>query len=203
MSDFNLELLTAFGIFSFVSSITPGPNNLMLMSSGANFGIKRTLPHMFGVCIGFTLMVALVGIGLIEVFAAFPVFYDVLKIVSVLYLLYLAYKIARSSEPIKSVSGNEQQPTPISFLQAASFQWVNPKAWSMALTAVTVYSPSNTLSSIVIIAAIFGLINFPCINCWVYLGKQLRRFLNTPKRLTAFNYSMAGLLVLSLYPVLF
>lgn len=192
------EILSALITFSFVSSITPGPNNLMLMSSGANFGFQRTIPHMLGVCLGFTLMVFLVGIGLIQLFDTFPITYDILKIFSVSYLLFLAYKIANSAPLAQDKKSNAK---PFSFLQAASFQWVNPKAWTMALTAISVYSPSRSVESIAFVAIIFGLINLPSICVWIGLGQQMRLILSTHKRLRAFNITMAVLLIASLYPI--
>lgn len=194
----NVEVFMALSAYSLVSSLTPGPNNLMLMSSGANFGFKRTVPHMLGVSLGFTLMVTLVGLGLMQLFDLYPLTYDLLKVFSVLYLLYLAYKIANSAAP-KGKSRDETKP--FTFLQAAIFQWVNPKAWAMALTAISVYSPTRSISSIVVVALIFGAINLPSITVWVYLGQQLSRILHSPIRLKVFNYSMAFLLVASLYPV--
>lgn len=192
------ELLTALVSFCFVSSITPGPNNLMLMASGANFGFIRTLPHMLGIGIGFMLMVFLVGIGLAQVFDTYPVAHMILKIVSVVYMLYLAWKIATAAPATK---GNASG-TPMTFLQAASFQWVNPKAWTMAITAITVYTPDTAFRSIVIVAAVFGAINLPSVSFWAVLGQQMARILTNPARLRAFNWSMAALLVASLYPVL-
>ena len=193
------EIILGLIVFSMVSSITPGPNNLMLMASGANFGFRRTLPHMLGVALGFTLMVLLVGIGLIQVFDAFPISYQVLKVVSVTYLLYLAWKIGTAApSPGNAATGG----SPFTFVQAALFQWVNPKAWTMALTAVSVYSPSQTTAAIAFVAAVFGAINLPCISLWTTLGQQLQNLLTSPRRLRAFNITMAVLLVTSLYPVL-
>lgn len=193
------EILTALVIFAFVSSITPGPNNLMLMSSGANFGFKLTLPHMLGVAVGFTLMIVLVGLGVIQIFDQFPVSYDILKTCSIAYLLYLAFKIATS----KGIDSNTNVRTkPFTFMQAALFQWVNPKAWTMALTAISVYAPSKSLTAVLFVALVFGLINLPCICSWVGLGQKIRRFLTTNNRLKVFNYSMAALLVASIVPAL-
>ncbi|WP_394174857.1 LysE family translocator [Thalassotalea litorea] len=198
------EMYAALALFCFVSSITPGPNNLMLMSSGATFGFRRTLPHMLGVGIGFVVMVILVGIGLMQLFDLFPVSYQILKVISVVYLLYLAYKIAHSSDPVKTSENQNdgtQQPTPITFLQAAAFQWVNPKAWTMALTAISVYAPSQQFHSVLLVAVIFGAINLPCVSSWTLLGQELQRVLTNQQRLQRFNWTMAALLVLSLYPV--
>jgi len=193
-----LDIFIAFATFCFVSSITPGPNNLMLMASGANFGIKRTLRHWLGIGIGFTAMIVLVGVGLIQVFEAFPITYTILKVLSVGYLLYLAWKIANAAPP------GEADPTgtPMTFLQACAFQWVNPKAWAMALTAISVYTPTQGIAAISLTAAIFGVINLPACSTWMFIGQQMRRFLTNPARLRAFNIVMALLLVASLYPML-
>lgn len=194
----NYELITALALFAFVSSITPGPNNLMLMASGANFGFRRSVPHMLGVALGFTFMIVLVGAGLVRVFEIYPLSNTVLKVVSIAYLLYLAAKIATAA-PIEK---GETAGTPMTFLQAALFQWVNPKAWTMAVSAVTVYTPDNALTSIVIAALIFGSINLPSIGSWTFLGQQMARILTNPRRMVLFNWTMALLLVASLYPVL-
>lgn len=192
------DILLALITFAFVSSITPGPNNLMLMASGANFGFRRTVPHMLGIGLGFTFMVLLVGTGLVQVFEAYPVSYLGLKIASVVYLLYLAWKIAHAA-PAKEEAATG---TPMTFLQAAAFQWVNPKAWAMALTATTAYTPDHTLTAIMIVALIFGAVNLPSVSVWTILGQQMARILTNPRRLFFFNWTMAALLVASLYPVL-
>lgn len=194
-----LEILTALVAFAFVSSITPGPNNMMLMASGANFGLVRTIPHMLGVALGFVAMVVLVGAGLIGLFDAMPISYVILKVISVLYLLYLAWKIAWAA-PMDS-SGEAGRP--MTFMQAALFQWVNPKAWTMAVTALAVYAPAQEIWAILAVAAVFGMVNLPSVGVWTVLGVQVRRLLTRPARLRAFNITMAFLLVASLYPVVF
>ncbi len=193
------DLLAGFALFAFVSSITPGPNNLMLMASGANFGLWRSIPHMLGIGVGFVVMVILVGLGLVQVFDTFPLAHTILKLLSAAYLLYLAWKIAHATAPTEG--GGEGRP--LTFLQAALFQWVNPKAWSMALTAIALYAPDRSLMAVLLVAAIFGAVNLPCVSSWTLLGQQMRHVLSTPARLTAFNWTMAALLVASLYPVLF
>jgi threonine/homoserine/homoserine lactone efflux protein len=194
------DLVLALVLFALVSSLTPGPNNLMLMASGANYGFRRSIPHMLGVSIGFTLMVLLVGVGLLQVFDAFPASYRVLKVGSVIYLLYLAWKIGTATRPN---SATKVEGKPFTFIQAALFQWVNPKAWTMALTAVSVYSPSQSTAAMAFVAGVFGAVNLPCISLWTILGKQLQALLTSRARLRAFNIAMAILLVSSLYPVLF
>lgn len=189
------DLLLALAGFAFVSSITPGPNNLMLMASGANFGLLRTVPHALGVAIGFTVMIVLVGLGLARLFEALPWARGALAMLSIGYLLFLAWKIANAAPPERA----QVEGTPMTFLQAAAFQWVNPKAWTMALGAVTLYA-SGTVWSVLAVAAIFGAINLPCISSWTLMGREMRRILTSPRRLRAFNWTMAGLLVASLWP---
>ena len=126
------ELLIALLGFAFVTSVTPGPNNMMLLASGVNFGFRRTVPHMLGISIGHSLMVFLVGLGLAGVFKAWPPALVMLKVASVAYMLWLAWKIAHAGAPGEGTA----RARPFSFLQAAAFQWVNPKAWAMALGAV-------------------------------------------------------------------
>lgn len=188
-------MLFALSAFALVTSITPGPNNLMLMSSGANFGVRRTVPHALGVGIGFTLMIVLVGVGLMGLFDLFPVLNIVLKVVSVVYLLWLAWKMANAAAPDTngSIGGR-----PMSFGQAVLFQWVNPKAWSMALTAIALYAPDRNIGAVLFVAAIFGVINLPSTSLWAVMGQGLRGWLSTPGRLRAFNWTMAALLVGSL-----
>ncbi len=192
------EQLLALAAFAFVTSITPGPNNLMLMASGANFGVRRTVPHMLGVALGFVFMAVLIGAGLAQAFAAAPQLYAVLKLASVAYLLFLSWKVATAPPPGDAARAGR----PMSFLAAAAFQWVNPKAWAMALTAVSVYAPSQTAGGIVAVAVVFGLINLPSVGAWAVLGQGMRRVLTSPARMRAFNVLMAALLVGSLYPVL-
>lgn len=192
------EVFTALAIFAFVSSITPGPNNLMLMASGANYGFMRTIPHMLGISVGFVVLLVLVGLGLAQVFDLYPVTYQVLKVLSVIYLLYLAWKIATAA-PVKAqdVTGR-----PFTFLQAALFQWVNPKAWSMALTVISVYAPDTTFRVLAVIGVVFATVNLPSVTVWTVLGREMTRVLTNSRRLVIFNWVMAVLLVASLYPVL-
>jgi threonine/homoserine/homoserine lactone efflux protein len=195
-----MQLLPALVAFAFVTSITPGPNNLMLMTSGANFGWTRTIPHMLGVGIGFTVMIVLIGAGLIQVFELWPLTHTILKIASVLFLAYLAWKIANAAPP---AAAQDETGTPLTFLQASLFQWVNPKAWAMALSAIGAYRPEGSgLIGAFLVAVVFGLVNIPSISCWVMLGTQLRRLLNVPWKLRAFNFTAAALLLASLYPIL-
>lgn len=194
----SFEVLTALALYAFVSSITPGPNNLMLMASGANYGFARTIPHMLGISIGFVVLLVLVGIGLAQIFDLYPITYQILKVASVMYLLYLAWKIATAA-PIEEHKGTGK---PMTFLQAALFQWVNPKAWSMALTVISVYAPDTTFRVLAIIGIIFAMVNLPSVTVWTVLGREMTRVLTNSRRLVIFNWAMALLLVASLYPVL-
>ena len=184
------DLLPALAGFALVSSITPGPNNVMVMASGANFGMRRTVPHILGIGCGFVVMLLL--------FEMFPVIRLVLTVVSALYLLWLAWKIANAA-PVGSNSGRGR---PFTFLQAALFQWVNPKAWMMALSAITLYAPGDSTGALMLVAAVFGIVNLPCVSAWAGLGTQAARWLSNPARLRAFNYTMAACLLATLVPVL-
>ena len=195
----SFELLTALLTFALVSTITPGPNNLMLMASGANFGFGRTLPHMSGILVGVLVMFVLVGIGLSQVFEAWPASFQVLKLMSVLYLVFLAWKIATAAGPGESAAADGK---PLTFMQAALFQWVNPKVWVVALTAITVYSPSQNLAAVLVVALVFSMITLPSVTLWTLLGQQMARLLTSNLRLRLFNGTMGALLIASLYPVL-
>lgn len=198
MMDMMYDFVIPLTAFAFAASITPGPNNLMLLASGANFGFQRSLPHMLGVSLGHAFMVFLVGIGLAQIFEIHPVLKTVLKVISVAYLLYLAWRIANASAPEE----RESEGRPFTFMQAAVFQWVNPKGWAVALTAVTVYAPNQELVVIAAVALIFCSVNLPSVTVWAVLGQQMRRFLNNKKRLRVFNICLALLLVGSLQSVL-
>lgn len=193
----SFDLFVALSFFAFVSSITPGPNNLMLMASGANYGFRRTLPHMMGVGVGFMVMLFVVGIGLIGIFDAVPYSYTVLKWVSVVYLCWLAWRVANSAAPSNETASGK----PFTFLQAAMFQWVNPKAWTMSLTAITLYAPDRSLLAVLLVTLVFGAINLPSVSSWTLLGQKMQILLTNPKRLTAFNYTMAAMLIATLIPV--
>ena len=193
-----LDLLLALIGFTFVTSVTPGPNNMMLLASGVNFGFSRTIPHMLGISVGFTLMTVLVGLGLGEIFQRVPVLYSALKYAGGAYMLWLAWGIAHSGP----VGDGEARGQPMTFLQAAAFQWINPKAWVMAIGAISTYSqPGNYLVSVLLIAAIFGAVNLPTVSAWAAFGSAMRRFLRDPGIVRIFNYAMAALLIASLWPI--
>ncbi|MBP9183385.1 MAG: LysE family translocator [Fuscovulum sp.] len=192
------DLVIALLGFALVTSVTPGPNNMMLLASGVNFGFRRTVPHMLGISAGHSLMVFLVGLGIAGLFRAFPLSVTMLKVASVGYMLWLAWKIARAGAPGEGAA----RARPMTFLQAAAFQWVNPKAWAMALGAVTAYVATPSATAYLAVAATFAAVNLPSVSLWAAAGQGLRRWLDAPARLRAFNWTMAALLVVSLYPVL-
>lgn len=194
------EVFLALLGYAFVTSITPGPNNLMLLASGVNFGFIRTIPHMLGVGIGFFVMLLAVGFGLGAVFTAFPALHLVLKVLGSAYLLYLAWRIATTRSLAKEGKAGT---VPMTFLEAAAFQWVNPKAWVMALSAMAIYTnPDRPFLSIWIVAATFALVNLPSVSSWAGFGTALRGFLSDPVRLKWFNIAMGVLLVLTLWPMI-
>jgi len=192
-----LDLLLALLGFAFVTSVTPGPNNMMLLASGVNFGFRRTVPHMLGISLGHSVMVFLVGMGLAGVFQAWPPALVGLKVLSVAYMLWLAWKIAHAAAPGEGRSAAR----PMRFHEAAAFQWVNPKAWAMALGAVAAYVPEPSVQGYAVVALVFAAVNLPSVSVWAGAGQLVRRWLEGPGRLAAFNWTMAGLLVLSLWPV--
>lgn len=194
------ELLLAFIAFAFVTSVTPGPNNMMLLASGINFGLRRSLPHLLGISLGMLLMVSAIGFGLGELLKLFPPLYNLLRYGGAAYLLYLSWKIATAGAP---QADGETGGAPMSFIQAAAFQWVNPKAWIMSIAAIGTYAPAQPIAAqILLIAGLFALINYPTCSLWILAGSLLRRALQNPRRLRQFNYLMALMLVLSLYPML-
>lgn len=194
------ELLSAFILFAFVAAITPGPNNTMVLTSGVNFGVMRTVPHILGIAFGFAFMVIAIGCGLGEVFKEFPVLYTVIRFAGAAYLLYLAWKIAGSRSIGKSNSSHSK---PIGLFSAMAFQWVNPKSWMMAISAVSAYTTrTHYFSNVFDIAIIFLVVVIPCCYLWTVFGSKLRQYLTNAKRLRIFNISMAILLVASLYPLI-
>lgn len=191
------DLLAALVTFAFVTSVTPGPNNMMLLASGVNFGFRRTLPHMLGISFGHSLMVALLGLGLAGLFTTWPALMLILKILSVVYMLWLAWKIAHSGEPQA-----REAAVPFGFFQAAAFQWVNPKAWAMALGAISAYAAGGGVMQVLTVAGVFCAVNLPSVALWAGAGEALRGLLKVPARLRVFNWTMAGLLILSLVPII-
>ncbi|GIU01937.1 LysE family translocator [Shewanella algidipiscicola] len=195
-----MELVLAIALFAFSSGITPGPNNIMLMSSGVNFGIKPSLPHLAGICIGFPAMVLAIGLGLSTLFQRYPILHVAIKYIGITYLLYLAWLIANSSSKMEG----KHTSRPLSFIQAAAFQWVNPKGWIMAVGAVATFTTLEQplTGQVLTIASVFLSVAFPCAIVWLGFGVALKRLLKNQRQQKAFNITMALLLVLSIIPMI-
>ena len=189
------ELLGPLITFCFSTSITPGPNVIMVTASGATYGFRPTLPHLLGIALGFPVMVLAVGLGLGAVFQSAPALHDGLKVVGSAYLLYLAWRIATAERPREGKAGGR----PLTFLQAAAFQWVNPKAWVIGVSAVSAFSTLelSPLANAAIIALVFGAMAFPCSAVWAGFGTAIGRLLTSPRALRGFNLAMGALTALS------
>ncbi len=194
-----LDIFLALASFAFVTSFTPGPNNIMLTASGANFGFARSIPHMAGVVVGFVVLLVVSGGGLGAVLVAFPSIQTVLKVLGAAYMLWLAWKIANAH---RDRQGSNADAQPLTFLQAAAFQWVNPKGVVMALGAVTLYvRPERAVTDLLILTAVFGMITFLSTVTWSCFGAALNRMIRDESKAQFFNIAMALLLVASIVPM--
>jgi threonine/homoserine/homoserine lactone efflux protein len=191
-----LETLIPLFMFAVSATMTPGPNNVMLLASGANFGMRATVPHMLGISFGFPFMVFAVGLGLGAVFEQLPVLHEILRWAGAAYLLWLAWRIAGAA----GMGETEKRGRPFTFLQAAAFQWVNPKAWIMVISAFSVYSTPDAepLPQAFLFGAIFCAISFPSCGLWTGLGSVIGRVLKSATALRLFNGAMAALLAASI-----
>lgn len=209
----NSEVLISLCLFAFATSATPGPNNAMLFASGVNFGLRRSVPHILGVTLGFTFMQLALGLGVGVVFEAVPGLYNVLRVLGVGYMLYLAWAIGTATPPPPSELATESTTTrhqghgtvkakPMTFLQASAFQWVNPKALMMCITAASTYAPPDQpVIGALIVTAAFFIVGMPCVGAWAVLGSVMRGLLQDHRRLKVFNVTMALLLVASIVPM--
>lgn len=194
-----LSLLLSAALFSFVTSVTPGPNNTFLLSSGVNFGLKKSMPYLMGIMAGLCGMMLAIGLGLGVIFTTFPVVYQILKYIGFAYIVYLAYLIIRSTS--KSDSGESEY---VGFWKSTSFQFVNPKAWIVLASYMATFVPVEAgLGVSVFICAVFLIATFPGALIWAVSGQLLRTWLNDASRLKIFNITSAVLLVVSMIPVLF
>ncbi|MFT8247193.1 LysE family translocator [Roseomonas sp. BN140053] len=191
--------LLALSGFVFAATMSPGPNNIMVMASGATFGFRRSIPHLLGISGGILAIVVFAGLGLAAVFDVFPILETVLIVVSAVYLLWLAWKIATAAPPVTG----DTQARPLSLFQAAAFQWVNPKAWVTGLSAIAIFAPSHSLACVVLVGSSFATLGLVSSAIWTWMGTALRRWLIVGHRLRIFNLAMATLLVASLYPLIF
>ena len=192
-----METLLPLLAFAVACSVTPGPNVLMVAAAAANHGVRATMPHMLGIALGFAAMLVIVGLGLAAPFATWPLLHGILKWGGGAWLLILAWKIARAGAP-----GEGPQRPPLGFIGAALFQWVNPKAWMIALAAIPAFTTpaGDTLAETLRIAIVFAVVCLPCTLVWAGLGAGASRLLHRPAMLRAFNATMAVLMVGSLLP---
>ncbi|QUM76251.1 LysE family translocator [Moritella sp. 24] len=195
-----MDYFFAVILFAISSSVTPGPNNIMVMTSGVNFGVKKSLPLLTGICVGFTVMLLLIGIGFGQIFELFPSLHLIIKCVGTLYLLYLAWLIATSVNTLAS----DTQAQPFSFIKGALFQWINAKAWVVATGAIAAFTTvgADFYSQNIIIALTFFIISFPCVGIWLLFGSMLKKWLKNDSYQRYFNYAMSALLMLSVFPVI-
>ncbi|MGN6571954.1 MAG: LysE family translocator [Pseudolabrys sp.] len=194
-----LDLFIALTVFSTVMAFTPGPNTIMLAASGVNFGFNSTIPHMAGVTIGFVVLLAACAAGLGAIFIAVPQLHVVLKVAGALYMVWLAWKVATAHMAGESASGPSQ---PFTFMQAAAFQWVNPKAVVIAITTATLYvRPGHFGGDVTVMLFIMLVTTVGSVVAWTGFGVALRRLLTNPRRARIFNVSMALLLVGSIVPM--
>lgn len=195
-----MTLLNLFAMvsFAFVTSVTPGPNNLMLLASGANFGFRRTLPHMLGISIGMALLLTSVLAGLGELFSRFPLLQMLLRIAGVGYLLWLSWKILQT--PPRTLQEGNDNARPFSFWQAVLFQFVNPKAWMMAITAVSSFTLAGEAywASGMLLVLVFALVNLPSVSVWAGFGSMMQQLLSTAARQVHFNRGMALLTAMTI-----
>ena len=194
----DFQTIVSFTLFATVSAFTPGPNNIMLATSGANFGFRASIPHILGVSVGFISLVIAAGFGLGSLFATFPDLYDIMKIISFVFLIYIALRIG-SAGRTQTQRPNE----PLRFWQGAMFQLVNPKGVSVIISSVTAYTSSATAvaSEVFVLFVVFALVTVGSTFTWTLFGLVIRKVLNTQKRLRLFNITMASLLLVSLLPV--
>ena len=196
----DLPTILSFTLFAFVSAFTPGPNNIMLAASGANFGFWATVPHILGVSAGFISLVIAAGFGLSGLFSIFPNLYNILKIISFFFLVYLILKIGTAGR-----AQAQHRNQPLRFWQAAMFQLVNPKGISVIISSVTAYTSSaNAMTTeVLVFFVVFSFVTIGSTCTWTLFGMIIGQLLNSEKRLRLFNRSMASLLFVSLLPMIF
>lgn len=200
---YTLPMLLSIFSFAAATFFSPGPNNLMLLSSGLTFGYRKTLGHIAGIVVGFPLMVIAVGLGVGTLFELFPLAYTVLKFVGMGYLLWMAWHIANTTGDLSSKARSADKP--FSFIQAALFQWVNPKAWIIAVTATSSFTTAtgHLFAQVCVIALVYVIITFLSSNTWTLGGLFLKRFISDARSLRIFNITMAVLIVVSVAPFMF
>jgi len=198
---YTYTMLFSIATFTLSTVLSPGPNNIMLLSSGLTFGYKKTIPHMLGIILGFPFMVLLIGLGLGFVFESYLFIFIALKYIGILYLFWMAYKIANNASRLDTTNNSK----PFTFIQSAIFQWLNPKAWIMAVTSTSVFVTSSIYAyeQVFIIAFIYLLSGLVSTNGWTLGGVVLKKFIKDEKMIKIFNITMAILLVASILPFVF
>ena len=194
-----LSSIISFSMFALAAAISPGPNNIMLAASGANYGFRRSLPHITGICVGFSFLVIAGGLGLGSFLHNFPQFFSILKIIALFFLLYLVWKIGTASSP--EISKNQK---PIPFHTAALFQWINPKGVTVVISAITAYldAASSIWQALPLIVVIFVLATAFSTCVWTILGTFISEFLANKKQRIIFNIMMAFALIISMLPAI-
>lgn len=196
----SIDLFFALIFFAFATAFSPGPNNTLLMASGITFGLRKTVPLILGVAIGFPLMIGCIGLGLGKIFEAAPLIYTAMKYAGAAYMLYLAWKIATE----KFGAGEKDvDAKPLTFLHMASFQWINPKAWIMAITALSTYTvASSYFTGVAFVVGTFVVMGIGSATTWAVFGASLRHVFRDPYYFKMINWALAVSLVLSLVPML-
>jgi threonine/homoserine/homoserine lactone efflux protein len=191
-----IDVVLAIALFGFAAAVTPGPNNVMLTASGSAFGFIRTIPHQLGIIVGFPVMVFALGLGLGEIFTRYPQVHLVLKYIGAAYLLYLAWRIAQAGRP----DSGRANVRPLTFLEAAAFQWVNPKAWMIAVSALPAFTTvgGNYYAELLLICAVFTAVTIPSVAIWCLFGVGIRRLIRSPETARIVNLILAGLVALSI-----
>ncbi|MCF7791928.1 MAG: LysE family translocator [Victivallales bacterium] len=195
-------LITVF-IYGITITVTPGPNNFMLLSSGLNFGIRKSLPHCFGIWTGNIIMLTSAALGLAVLFTDYPAIHYLLKILSSAFLLYLSWKFGTTAP--KSLNCNNVRSKPLNFFQACLFQWVNPKAWIFSVTSITVFIPSdnNVLRVTLMVVSVLVVTMIISTFIWLTGGFYLEKIFKTPKQQKIFNICLGIILALTVIPILF
>ena len=195
MFELNSSTLSAAALFAIATSITPGPNNTMLLASGVNFGWTRTLPHLAGVSGGLFFILLLGALGIQQWLFQLHWLHETVKWLGAIYLSYLAWRLFRADA--SAPTGQDNQNKPMTFLEAAIFQWMNPKVWAMVFGFFSTYVPAqSSMPAAITLCVVFALVNFPCVGLWAFAGNRLNRWLRAGQRLKWFNRAM-GLLLLS------
>jgi threonine/homoserine/homoserine lactone efflux protein len=187
-----LTILLSMISFSFVMSITPGPVNIMIISSGINNGFRKTFSFISGATIGFTLLLFIIGLGLSNIYILYPKLFSIMEIIGSLFIMYMGYKITRSTDDLKTQSHTKQTPK---FYEGFLLQWINPKAWIASISGVSMFITNNT--SLLIFIIIYFFVCYLSLSFWGVVGEKATIFFNTKMRLKIFNVVMGSILILS------